>query len=296
LRCLFSVRLEGQYEIVFDALTTLLRDAERRVWSFASPPLCVPTPHNLECQAALKALDHFVYGIIAERRANLGEHDDLLEILVTEHAQRMHEGMPESLLRDQVLSIVLAGHETTANGMAWAWYLLSKHVDAARRVESEVDQVLEGRVPQFADLAQLTYTKMVFDETLRLYPPVWTMSRDAIKDDWVGGIMIPAGITVMLCPYVVHRRPELWSNPEGFDPERFAASSHAEIQRYAYFPFGGGPRGCLGGRFATIESMVILVMVTQTYQLELVPGQTVEPEPMITLRPKNGFFMHPRKA
>ncbi len=291
VRCLFNVRLEGQYAIVFEALTTLLRDAERRVWSFASPPLCVPTPRNLECRAALKALDHFVYGIIADRRANLGKHDDLLEILVTSNPQRMREGMPETLLRDQVLSFVVAGHETTANAMAWIWYLLSKHVDVARRVRSEVEQVLEGHTPRFEDLGQLPYARMVFDETLRLYPPVWTMSRDAIDDDYVGDIRIPAGITVMLCPYVVHRRPEFWPNPEGFDPERFAASSHAEIQRYAYLPFGGGPRGCLGSRFATIESIVILTMVTQNYRLELVPGQTVEPEPMITLRPRDGFYM-----
>ncbi len=291
LRCLFSVRLESQFRTVFDALTTLLRDAEMRVWSYASPPLCVPTRRNLNCRAALKALDNLVYGLIDDRRANLGKHDDLLEILVTAHAERMREGMPESLLRDQVLSIVVAGHETTANAMAWIWYLLSKHVDIARKVKAEVDGVLNGCIPRFEDLSKLTYSRMVFDEALRLYPPVWTMSRDAIDDDYVGDIRIPAGMTVMLCPYVVHRRPEFWPNPEGFDPERFSDAAESEIQRYAYFPFGGGPRGCLGSRFATIESLVILAMVVQAYRLELLPGQTVEPEPMITLRPRDGFYM-----
>ncbi len=293
LRCLLSVRLDNEHADVFQALTVLLRDAERRVWALYNEPAWVPTPRRRKCRRALAVLDGFAKRIIEERLASQRSHADLLQVLVDAH--RAGE-LPRERLRDQVLSFILAGHETTANSLSWTCYLLSRHPECARRVKREAADLLHGRPPSFEQVAELSYARMVFDEALRLYPPVWTLSRTPREDDRIGDIEIPKGMPVQLCAFAVHRRPELWPNPEGFDPERFGKARAGAIPRYAYFPFGGGPRVCLGARFATIEAMVLLSMVLQRYDLELVPGVKVEPEPMITLRPRDALLMRLREA
>lgn len=293
LRCLLSVRLDDEHGTVFESLTTLLRDAERRVWSIADLPPWVPTPARRDCARALARLDHFAETVIAERLASTAPHDDLLQRLV----EAYREGtLPRSVLRDQVLSFILAGHETTANALAWTFFLLSKHAGCARRAKLEIDALLGKAAPRFDQLAELGYTRQAFDEALRLYPPVWTLSRTPIEDDRIGDLRIPAGTPVQLCAFAVHRRTELWRNPEAYDPDRFGAERARQIPRYAYFPFGGGPRVCLGARFATIEAMVVLAMVLRRFALEVVPGQRVEPEPMITLRPRDPLLMSLREA
>ena len=290
LRALFNVRLGDRQHHVYNALTVLLRDAEKRVWSPIGIPKWIPTPGNRECVRALKALDDFVFEIIEERKSSGERPNDLLQILIDAYDDPTQLGVPANLLRDQVLSMILAGHETSANALAWAWYLLSKHPDVARAASAEVATVLEGRPPQFEDLMRLKTVKMVFDETIRLYPPVWTLSRTAQEDDRIGEMNVKKGTNVMLCAFAVHRRPEYWPNPEGFDPDRFDPK-YGPARRYAYFPFGAGARSCLGERFGTFESIVILTMVLQSFRLSLVPGQTIEPEPMITLRPRGSVLM-----
>ena len=201
------------------------------------------------------------------------------------------ESMTERQLRDEVMTIYLAGHETTAAALSWGWYLLSKNPDAARKVRDEVSYVLKGRWPSLEDLPALVYTRMVIDETLRLYPPAWVVSRKAVEDDEMGGYRITAHSRLMLSPYVTHRRADLWENPEGFDPQRFAPGNGDGRQRYAYYPFGGGPRQCIGNNFALMEATLVLSAVAQRYQLALVPGQEVSAKPKATLRPHPGIWM-----
>jgi len=296
LRSLFNVRLDQEFSEIYDALTTILTDTEERFWSYLSLPRWMPTPHNLRFRQALQVLDDFVYGIIEERRRNPQGHSDLLTLLLAAAERQPSSKAGDKLLRDQVLSIILAGHDTTANSLAWSWILLSRHADVASRLKEEVDRVLGPRLLSFEDVPQLTYTKMVFDEVLRLYPPLWTFSRTAQADDRLGAHRIPKGTNVMLCAYAVHRRPSLWSNPEGFDPERFNPGKTPEHDRFAYIPFGGGPRRCLGARFAALEATIALSMIAQVFRLELVPGQRIEAEPMITLRPSDDARMVLRAA
>ena len=206
------------------------------------------------------------------------------------------ETMSDRHIRDEVTTIYLAGHETTAVTLAWAWYLLSKSPDVARRVREEVSQVLGERTPGIEDLPNLTYTRMVLDETPRLYPAVWMISRTAVEEDDIGGYRIPAGHTLFLSPYVTHRRTDLWPNPESFDPERFAPESGNGRPRFAYYPFGGGPRLCIGNNFALMEATLVVAMTMQRYRLDLMPGQTVKAHPKGTLRPRPGVWMTPHRT
>jgi cytochrome P450 len=192
----------------------------------------------------------------------------------------------------------VAGHETTANALSWLWYLLARHPDAEARLHDEVDRVLGGRTPGHADLARLAWTRMVIEEALRLYPPAHAVSRIAIGDDRIGGVRVPAGSNVSISMYMTHRNPNLWRDPERFDPERFMPAAVAQRHRFAYLPFGGGPRICIGSGFALAEAQVIVAMVAQRYRLRLAPDHAVEPIGLITLRPKNGIrvTLEPRAA
>ena len=252
----------------------------------------LPIPFNRRFERALAILDEEVYRIIRERRRGGHEKsDDLLAMLMEARDEETGESMSDRQLRDEVMTIYLAGHETTAAALSWGWYLLSKNPDAARKVRDEVSYVLKGRWPSLEDLPALVYTRMVIDETLRLYPPAWVVSRKAVEDDEMGGYRITAHSRLMLSPYVTHRRADLWENPEGFDPQRFAPGSGDGWQRYAYYPFGGGPRQCIGNNFALMEATLVLSAVAQRYQLALVPGLEVSAKPKATLRPHPGIWM-----
>jgi cytochrome P450 len=199
--------------------------------------------------------------------------------------------MSDRQLHDEVITLIIAGHETVASALTWTWYLLSLHPAAYRALRSELDRVLAGRAPTASDLPALPYTRMVFEEALRLYPPAWIITRKALAADRIGPYPVPAGGLVVLSPYVTQRLPDFWPNPEGFDPERFAVTQDASRPRFAYFPFGGGPRLCIGNTFAMLEAQLIIATVAQRYRLDLVPGQAIEPEPSVTLRPKHGLWM-----
>lgn len=290
-RSLFSTSVERDIDEIGNAITTLLNDVTFRFTFPFYPPLKVPTPRNRRFLAARATLDAIVYRIIAERRRRPDEHDDLLALLMETRDEETGEGMSDRQLRDEVVTLFLAGHETTAGTLTWASYLLSTHVAIERRLQAEVDEVLQGRIPETTDVPDLIYTRMVIDETLRLYPPAWITNRRAIEEDIVCGYRIPADATVAISPYVTHRDPTLWQNPEGFDPERFAPERAAGRPHYAYFPFGGGPRLCIGKGFALMESTLILALLAQRYELHLVPGRRVETEAMATLRPRYGMWM-----
>ncbi len=289
LRSLFSVSLDDQRDPVHDALAVALQHAERRIWSLASVPDWVPTPANFGNRRALAALDELVARILDDRLRHPGKHRDFLSSLLEARPADIDEAAYRKLLRDEILSMILAGHETTANALAWTWYLLSKHPLVAQDVQTEIETVLGGAEPTLDDATRLGFTRMVFQEAMRLYPPVWTISRDAVADDRIGDMEIAGGSSVMICAYAVHRRKEYWPNPEGFDPWRFAPEAEAARHRFCYFPFSMGPRNCLGRHFAIMEAMLIVPMVLQKFRLDLVPGHPVAPEPMITLRPKDGI-------
>ena len=295
LRTLFSTKLESDRDPVYEALTVALSHAERRIWSVASPPDWLPTAGNLSNRRALAVLDSMVDRILTSRLAEPDRHDDFLSALLRAQPQDISDDSYRRLIRDEVLSMILAGHETTANALAWTWFLLSKHPTVECQLRAEIATVLGQAAPTPDDVSALRYTRAVFDESMRLYPPVWTISRDAVADDRVDDIEIPRGSSVMICAYAVHRREAYWPNPEGFDPSRFLEPEAEDRPRFAYFPFSMGPRNCLGRHFAALEAMLILPMVLQRFRLDLVPGYPVEPEPMITLRPRDGIHMrlHP---
>jgi cytochrome P450 len=204
------------------------------------------------------------------------------------------EGMSDKQLRDEILTIFLAGHETTANALAWTWVLLSRGPEVARRLRAEVDQVLGGRAAGADDVPKLRYTQMVVKEAMRLYPPAWVISRRALAADTIMGQPVAPGTVVLVSPYVTQRHLGFWDNPEGFDPERFTPEAIERRPRYAYFPFAGGPRQCIGNNFAMMEAELVLATLAQRVKLELQPGHPVVLDPSITLRPRHGLRMFVR--
>lgn len=192
-------------------------------------------------------------------------------------------------LRDEVLTFIIAGHETTAIALSWTWYLLSENPEAERRLHAEVDEVLEGRSVSLNDLPNLKYTSMVINEAMRLYPPVWAMRREAIGDDEIMGFDLPRGYNVMLSQWLTHRHPDLWTNPDRFEPERFLPERCADLPRYAFFPFGGGPRACIANWFVPSEAQIVLATVAQKCRLRMVPHHPMVLDPWLTLRPRHGL-------
>jgi cytochrome P450 len=230
--------------------------------------------------------------LLTERgRSPEAEPNDLLARLIYARDAETGGGMTAKEVRDQVVTIFMAGHETTAQALSWSFFLLSQHPDVERKLHDELTTVLAGRTPHSEDLAHLRYTRMVIEESMRLFPPAYLISRQPIGDDEVLGHCIPAGSAVLILPWLLHRKPALWENPDRFDPERFAPAGAARRPRFAYMPFGAGPRICIGGAFAMAEAIIILATIAQRYRLRLKPGSRVEPQGLITLRPRHGLPM-----
>ena len=208
-------------------------------------------------------------------------------------AARDHEGdgtgMTDKQVRDEAITLFLAGHETTANALTWTWYLLSQHPEVEAKVHAEVDEVLSGRLPQFEDFPRLKYIESVMAESMRLYPPVWTIGRQAKTDFELAGYTVPAKSVILTSPYVVHRSKRFWPRAEQFDPDRWSIESPRH--KFTYFPFGGGPRLCIGERFAWMEGVLLIATIAQNWRFKLVPGHPVDPLPLITLRPRHGMKM-----
>jgi cytochrome P450 len=234
---------------------------------------------------AAQTLEDLVRGMTERRMAAPHETPtDLLDLIIAAGADQ--QPLSPAEIRDELMTLVLAGHETTANSLTWTLTLLSRFPAARERLAAEVDEVLAGRDAEASDVEKLVWTQAVLNEALRLYPPAWTIERDAVVSDDVAGVPVPAGCTVAISPYLIHRHPEFWSNPEGFDPERFLPQRSADRRKYAFVPFGGGRRICVGAGFAQLEAALALATIAQTRVLDLVPGTS--------LRPKAGVTMHPR--
>jgi cytochrome P450 len=297
--CLLSTDPSGESDRVGGALSTLLQSFIKRTTALVTVPRTWPTPHNLRIQHAVKTLDDVVLDIIAERRrAGVSEKGDLLDMLMEARDEDTGERMNDRQLRDEVMTIFLAGHETTANALSWTWYLLAQNPAVEAKLHAELTAVLGRRTPSFADLPALPYTLQVLKESLRLYPPAWVMGRSAEVDDEICGAKIPQGAVIFVSPYVTHRLPEFWPDPERFDPERFSEQRTSAMHKFAYFPFGGGPRVCIGNTFALMEGQLLLATLAQRFRVRLVSQRKVEPDPQITLRPRHGIkvFVEPTTA
>jgi cytochrome P450 len=289
---LFSLDLSNEADMVGRTFTTL-GPLISKYATLPFPPLWVPTPRNRRLLAGLNTLNTVVYAIIEERRKQPVDTNaaDLLWMLLSARDEETGEGMSDQQLRDEVLTLLLAGHETTAAALAWTWYLLSQHPEVERRLHAELDTVLAGRLPTVEHLDALPYTRMVIQEAMRLYPPAFGFTRFAVSEDEIGGYPLPANSVVFVSAYCTHRHPAFWEEPEMFDPERFTAERSAGRPRFAYFPFGGGPRQCIGNAFAMMEAQLVLATVAQRYCLRLVPGHPVEPQVLLTMRPRHGLPM-----
>ena len=289
---LFSTELSDKAGDMGPALATVLEHANHVVISmFLSPPIWVPTPRNRKFREAMKIVDDVVLGIIAERRRTGEDRSDLLGMLMAATDETGQERMTDAELRDEVATLVLAGHETTAQALTFTFMLLSQHPEIERRVVAEIREVCGDRPPGFGDLKALEYTGQVIDEAMRLYPPAWLFERLASVDTELGGYRIPAKTMIAISPWCLHRHPRYWENPEGFDPDRFTPERVAERPRYTYLPFGGGPRQCIGVNFALYEAKLVLATLLQRYSFALVPGQDLRLDAAVTLRPANGLKM-----
>jgi cytochrome P450 len=251
----------------------------------------LPTPKNRRFQAARAVLRGAVDHVISERRRGPSDGADLLSMLMSARDEETGEAMTDEQLRVEVTTFLLAGQETTSLALTWTWYLLSQHPRARQRLEEEIDVVLAGRPPEYSDLVNLPYLRMVIDEAMRLYPPAWGFSRQALADDQLGGYPLPRGWLAFVIPYVLHRLPAFWQDPEAFDPERFSPERSADRPKFVYLPFGAGPRQCIGNQFALIETQLSVATLAQAYRLHLVPHHRADPWPLITLRPRFGMPM-----
>jgi cytochrome P450 len=289
---LFHRDLSGEAADAGQALKVALEVTSRRAMSHTVAPIWFPTARNRAFRRAARTLDRLVYDIIEFRRRSNDLGDDLLGMLMEARDEETGEGMSPRQLRDEVMTFLLAGHETTAVALAWTWYLLAKHPTIADKARTEVLTVLGDRSPTLDDLPKLPFARMVVEEAMRLYPPVWGVGRQAIAVDEIGGYEIPAGAIVNVSQWVTHRHPAFWPAPDRFEPERFRPGAERSRPRFAYFPFSGGPRLCIGETFALMEAQIVVAMVLQRYALTLVDGTTtIEPEPTLTIRPRGGLPM-----
>jgi cytochrome P450 len=229
--------------------------------------------------------------MIRERRQSKEDKGDLLAMLLQARDEDTGAGMTDEQVRNEVATLMFAGHETTAVTLTWAFYLLSQHPEAERKLHAELAEALGGRTPTVADLPSLKYTRMVVEETLRLYPPAFGVTRQSLGEDEIGGYRIPANSSVSVIINNVHHDPRWWENPEQFEPERFSPERSVDRPNFAYLPFGGGPRLCIGNSFAMTEAQLALATVAQRYQLRLVPGHPVRPNPIFVLRTSHGLPM-----
>ena len=291
-RALGSIDLGDDTDRIGGAVTESLDFLDYWINNLVRVPFFVPTPRNLRARRAIRTFDQVISGILADRRREPErDHGDLLSMLLEARDEETGSAFSDRELRDQIVTFIGAGHETTAVALAWTFYLLSRHPDADARLRDEVARVLGDRVPTADDLPKLDCTRRVIEESLRIYPPVYATVRDAREDDEIGGFRIPARSIVILCPYVTHRHPEFWPDPEAFDPDRFLPERSADRPRFAWYPFLGGPHQCIGQEFAMMEATLAVAMVAQAYRLRLAPVAVVEPRPMVSLRPKNGVPM-----
>ncbi|HEU5451586.1 MAG TPA: cytochrome P450 [Terriglobales bacterium] len=287
-RALFDTDLGDEVREIVAAINTIMGMYHFMLLAPAAEQLVrLPLPKVATFRRARARIDRAVARMIEEHRAGRRDPDDLLSMMLRAHGKRGEDRQ----LRDEVVTIFLAGYETVSNALTWTWYLLSQNPDAEQKLHAEVDGVLAGREATADDYPRLHYTEMVLAEAMRLYPPAWGMGRQALEDFELGPYRFPARTTIAMSQYILQRDDRYFPLPERFDPERFTAAAKARRPKFAYFPFGGGGRQCIGETFAWMEGTLVLATIAQKWRLQLDPEQKVEPEPLITLRPKYGMRM-----
>jgi cytochrome P450 len=289
----------GQFSGIGKTFEAVQDQAIFEMMSLGAVPASVPLPRQLRFRRARAELQQIVDRLVAYRRAQPGGtagRDDVVSRLIESTSQEPDPAVARQRMRDELVTLLLAGHETTASTLTWAFYLLHQHPEAWERVHAEAAEVLGDRQPTYEDLSRLRYTAMVVDEVMRLYPPVWLLPRVAQGDDVVGGYHVPAGADLVLCPYTLHRHPEFWREPDRFDPDRFDPARSVDRPRYAFIPFGAGPRFCVGTNLGLMEAAFVLACVARRLRLSVQPGYRVVPEPMLTLRVRGGLPMNVHEA
>jgi cytochrome P450 len=280
---------DGEAQTVAHALDVAMNwfDSKRSqgylVWEW------FPRPENIHYRQAIAQMDETIYSIIQQRRNSKEDPGDLLSMLMNARDEEDNSQMSDKQLRDELATLMLAGHETTANALSWTWMLLSQHPEVRTKLQEELSQVLGGRSPGIADIPQLPYTERVVKESMRLYPPVSIFGREAVSDAQIGEVTIPKGCIILISQWVMHRNPRYFDNPEAFEPDRWENDLEKKLPRGVYIPFGDGPRVCIGKGFALMEAVLLLATISQHFQIDLVPDAPIVPQPSITLRPERGI-------
>lgn len=293
---LFSIDISDESDRLAQAFRTALEYVYYRLNTPLALPLWMPTQRNLKFRQAKQTIDRIVLEIIRSRRQNLTKSDDLLSMLLATRDEDTGEEMSDRQLRDEVITLIGAGHETTATALAWTWYILGTNPHVMTRMHDEIQTGLDGSHPTFEKLPNLQYTRRIFEESLRLFPPGLGLApRVALEDDEIHGYFIPKGSILNIVSYFTSRHPDFWENPELFDPDRFLPENTQQRHKFAYIPFGAGSHTCIGKSFALMESTTILAGIVQRFHIELVPEQPIEIDPRFTLRPKYGIKVILRK-
>jgi cytochrome P450 len=289
VRALFNVEAQEIAQISA-AMNVLMRNSVGIRLLLPPAARFLPTPGMVAFRRSVRQLDEIVYRIIAERRKNETDTGDLLSMLMQ---ARDEDGscMTDKQLRDEVMTFLLAGHETTALALSWSWHLLAQNPEVERELHEELDRVLAGRSPEFSDLGNLSYTERVIKESMRLYPPAWSLARTVVTEFEIAGYRIPSDANVVMSTWIMHRDPRYFPNPTKFNPDRWLTERSQALPRFAYFPFGGGPRQCIGSSFAMMEATLLLAAIGQKFQFRSIPDHPVLPIPSFTLRPKHGIQM-----
>jgi cytochrome P450 len=296
---LFGSEVEAEAHEIAESLTVIIENFNRMLLPLWKWLQRIPTEQNRRLREAQERLDATIYRVISQRRRDGRDHGDLLSMLLAaEDAENPQKRLTDAEVRDQAMTLFIAGHETTANALAWTWHLLSQHEECRVKMKAEIDAVLGAdRMPGLEDMARLPFTTAVLSESMRLFPPVWVVGRRALEDVTIGGYEVPRRTIVIASQYIIHRDGRFWPNPEEFRPERWLdEEAQAARPKFAYFPFGGGGRICIGDAFAWTEGVILLAVMARRWRFEAAPGQNVALNPTVTLRPKHGLKMMVREA
>ena len=284
-RTLLGIDVTGRFSEMTRHLEAITGDFLNRFAAALPLPDWVPTPANRRLQATVRKLEALLQALIDERRASGQTGGDFLSLLMAARDEQDGRGISDKQIRDEVMTMFLAGHETTANALAWSWYLLAQNPAEQNRIRDEASRVIAGSAPSIAEVPQLVHTEHVLREAMRLYPPAYVIGRRPIEDCTINGYFLPAGHNVLMSQWVVHRDPRWYDDPLAFRPDRWVGDHASKIPKYAYFPFGGGPRVCIGNTFATFEATLILAMIARRFKLQLVSNKPIRILPAVTLRP-----------
>jgi cytochrome P450 len=291
-KTMLSADFKTEAKSVAVALTYLLKGVEKKALNGVNLPFWVPTATNIKFKNKRKVLDAIIYKLIEDRRKTGPQKGDLLDMMMESRYEDNGEAMPDNLLRDELMTVFLAGHETTATALTWTFFLIKQHPEVYRKLKQEVQEIVGNGEITFQHIQQLKYTKACLNESMRLFPPVWLIGRRATEDNMVGDYLIKKDTDILISPYIVHRNPDYWKNADVFDPERWETEEVKQIDKFAYFPFAAGPRMCIGNNFALLEADIILAKVIQQFDFNYMGESAPEMAPTLTLRVKNGMPMH----